>query len=119
MLDRTSETSYIEGMNKLTTSKRAEVIRCLVEGNSIRSTVRITGAAKNTVTKLLVDAGRACSVYQNENLRNLPCRRIQVDEVRIADAVRGQSLDRPPQVIEPGADLAARPDQPGHDLARG
>ena len=48
-------------MNKLATSKRAEIIRCLVEGNSIRSTVRITGAAKNTVTKLLVDAGRACS----------------------------------------------------------
>lgn len=38
-----------------TTSKRADIIRCLVEGNSIRSTVRITGAAKNTVTKLLVD----------------------------------------------------------------
>ncbi len=73
--------SYIEGMNKLTTSKRAEVIRCLVEGNSIRSTVRITGAAKNTVTKLLVDAGRACSAYQNEHLRNLSCRRIQVDEI--------------------------------------
>ena len=68
-------------MNKLTTSKRAEIIRCLVEGNSIRSTVRITGAAKNTVTKLLVDAGRACSAYQNEHLRNLPCRRIQVDEI--------------------------------------
>jgi hypothetical protein len=72
---------HINGMNKLTTSKRAEIIRCLVEGNSIRSTVRITGAAKNTVTKLLVDTGRACSAYQNEHLRNLPCRRIQVDEI--------------------------------------
>jgi IS1 family transposase len=72
---------YIKGLNKLTTSKRAEIIRCLVEGNSIRSTVRITGAAKNTVTKLLVDAGRACSAYQNEHLRNLPCRRIQLDEI--------------------------------------
>ena len=68
-------------MNKLTTSKRAEVIRCLVEGNSIGSTVRITGAAKNTVTKLLVDAGRACSAYQNGHLRNLPSRRIQLDEI--------------------------------------
>ena len=68
-------------MNRLTTSKRAEIIRCLVEGNSIRSTVRITGAAKSTVVKLLVDIGAACSAYQNEHLRHLPCRRIQVDEI--------------------------------------
>jgi hypothetical protein len=68
-------------MNRLTTSKRAEVIRCLVEGNSIRSTVRITGVAKNTVTKLLVDLGAVCSAYQDEHLRNLPCQRIQVDEI--------------------------------------
>jgi IS1 family transposase len=68
-------------MNRLTTSKRAEIIRCLVEGNSIRSTVRITGAAKNTVTKLFVDIGAASSAYQNEQFRNLPCQRIQVDEI--------------------------------------
>lgn len=68
-------------MNRLTTSKRAEIIRCLVEGNSIRSTVRITGAAKNTVTRLLVDLGAACSAYQNKHLRNLTCQRIQVDEI--------------------------------------
>jgi IS1 family transposase len=68
-------------MNRLTTSKRSEIISCLVEGNSIRSTVRITGAAKNTVTKLLVDIGAACSAYQNEHLHNLTCQRIQVDEI--------------------------------------
>jgi IS1 family transposase len=68
-------------MNRLTTSKRAEIVRCLVEGNSIRSTVRITGAAKNTVTRLLVNLGAACSAYQNQHLRDLPCRRIQVDEI--------------------------------------
>jgi IS1 family transposase len=81
MLDRSRNRLYIEGMNRLTTSKRAEIIRCLVEGNSIRSTVRITGAAKNTVVKLLVDVGAACSAYQNKHLRNLPCQRIQVDEI--------------------------------------
>jgi IS1 family transposase len=53
----------------------------LGRGNSIRSTVRITGAAKNTLVKLLVDAGRACSEYQDRVLRNLLCKRIQVDEV--------------------------------------
>ena len=61
MLDKPLSMAHIGVMNKLTTSKRAEIIRCLVEGNSIRSTVRMTGVAKNTVTKLLVDAGRACS----------------------------------------------------------
>jgi IS1 family transposase len=81
MLERSGNMLYNEGMNRLTTSKRAEIIRCLVEGNSIRSTVRITGASKNTISKLLVDLGAACSAYQNEHLRNLPCRRIQVDEI--------------------------------------
>lgn len=68
-------------MNKLTTEKRAQIVSCLAEGNSIRSTVRITGAAKNTVTKLLVDLGQACSKYQDETLRNLECKTIQVDEI--------------------------------------
>jgi transposase-like protein len=57
-------------MNRLNTERRVQIIRCLVEGNSIRSTVRITGAAKNTVTKLIVDVGKACAEYQNETLRN-------------------------------------------------
>jgi hypothetical protein len=51
-------------MNRLTTEKRAQIIGSLVEGNSIRATVRMTGAAKNTVTKLLVDLGAACAEYQ-------------------------------------------------------
>lgn len=68
-------------MNKLTAEKRAQVVRCLVDGNSIRATVRITGAAKNTVSKLLVDLGAACARYQDEHLRNLECQNIQVDEI--------------------------------------
>jgi IS1 family transposase len=68
-------------MNRLTTQRRAQVIAALVEGNSIRSTVRMTGAAKNTVAKLLVDLGTACKQYQDERLRNLKCRLIQCDEI--------------------------------------
>jgi IS1 family transposase len=52
-----------------------------VEGNSIRATVRMTGVAKNTIAKLLVDLGTACSNYMNRTLVNLPCKRIQVDEI--------------------------------------
>ena len=44
-------------MNRMTIERRAQVLRALVEGNSIRGTVRITGAAKNTVSKLLADVG--------------------------------------------------------------
>jgi IS1 family transposase len=68
-------------MNRLTTEKRAQVIGALVEGNSIRATVRMTGAAKNTVTKLLVDLGAACAEYQDEVFRELPCRVIECDEI--------------------------------------
>ncbi len=68
-------------MNRLDKSKRIQVVRCLVEGNSIRATVRMTGVAKNTVAKLLVDLGTACAKHQDENLRNLPCRRVQCDEI--------------------------------------
>jgi hypothetical protein len=68
-------------MNRLSTEQRAQIIGALVEGNSIRATVRMTGAAKNTVTKLLVDLGAACSEYQDAVLRDLPCKTIQCDEI--------------------------------------
>jgi len=51
-------------MNRLTTDKRCQVIRALVEGNSIRSTVRMTRVAKNTIVTLLAEADRACAEYQ-------------------------------------------------------
>jgi IS1 family transposase len=68
-------------MKTLTAESRSKVIRCLVEGNSIRATVRMTGVAKNTVVKLLADVGQACLEYQDKALRNLPCKRIQCDEI--------------------------------------
>lgn len=68
-------------MNRLSTEKRAQIVGCLVEGNSIRATVRMTGAAKNTVTKLLVDLGAACAEYQDRVLRDLPCTTVECDEI--------------------------------------
>lgn len=67
-------------MNKLDNETRCRVVATLVEGNSIRATVRMTGAAKNTVSKLLVELGAACVRYQDEAFRNLNAKRIQVDE---------------------------------------
>lgn len=68
-------------MNQLTPERRAHVINCLVEGNSIRSTVRLTGVGKNTVARLLVAVGEACSIYQDKAFRQLTCKRIQCDEI--------------------------------------
>jgi IS1 family transposase len=68
-------------MSRTANDKRAMIIRCLTEGNSIRSTVRMTGAAKNTVTKLVVDFGEFAAWYQDKMLRNLPCKDLQLDEI--------------------------------------
>jgi IS1 family transposase len=68
-------------MNKLDTAKRAQIVSAIVEGCSIRSIVRMTGASKNTIAKLLVDLGAACSTYLDKHLVNLPCKRVQVDEL--------------------------------------
>jgi len=68
-------------MNKLDPKKQAQVVAALVEGCSIRATVRMTGVAKNTIVKLLVELGAACSDYLDKHLVNLPCQRVQVDEI--------------------------------------
>ncbi len=68
-------------MNKLNPEKQKQVISSLVEGNSIRATVRMTGVAKNTIVKLLAEVGQACSDYQDKVFRNLTCKRIQCDEI--------------------------------------
>src|SRR5947209_3359431 len=86
MIERKSLTmrkrsSIMVSMNKLSRQERARIIGCLVEGNSIRATVMLTVAAKNTVLKLLVDLGAACSLYQDEAMRNLSSRRLQCDEI--------------------------------------
>ena len=68
-------------MNKLSVTVRAKILACLVEGNSVRATCRMTGAAKGTVLKLLAEVGSACLDYQDSRLRKLPCKRVQVDEI--------------------------------------
>jgi len=68
-------------MNRLSIEKRAQILGMLVEGNSIRATCRMTGAAKNTVVKLLCDVGAACQAYHDKHVRNLKCQRVQVDEI--------------------------------------
>lgn len=68
-------------MNKLDTATRSKILHLLVEGQSIRAITRIMGMSKNTVAKLLSDAGAVCAEYQDRTLRNLTSKRVQVDEI--------------------------------------
>ncbi len=68
-------------MNRLNAAKRTAVVAALCEGNSIRSAVRTTGVAKNTIVKLLVELGDACSQYQDKMIRGIKANRVQCDEI--------------------------------------
>ena len=71
----------LDNMNRLTTECRAKILHILCEGMSIRAVTRLTGASKNTVAKLLADAGKACAAYHEANVRDVKASRIQVDEI--------------------------------------
>src|SRR5271167_713107 len=68
-------------MNKLTKEEQVRVVACLVEGNSLRATSRMTGTHRGAIQKLLVELGAACSAFQDRTFRNLNCKRIQCDEI--------------------------------------
>ena len=68
-------------MNCLDTKARASVVNCLIEGCSIRATVRMTGISKTTIMRLLADLGTACAAYHDHYVRNLRVRRLQADEI--------------------------------------
>lgn len=73
--------NYYWGMRKLDTKTRALIIRLLVEGNSIRATTRIADVSKNTVAKLLEDAGKVCAAYHDEHVRGVKASHVQADEI--------------------------------------
>src|SRR5271155_1983577 len=68
-------------MNRLNLARRTQIINCLVEGNSIRSTERMTDTHRDTVMRLMVEAGEGSKALMDAEMRNLPCRRVQVDEI--------------------------------------
>lgn len=68
-------------MNRLPTEKRAQLVSLLIEGTSLRAASRISGVAFNTVLKFAADVGRAAAIYQDQAIRNLASKRVQVDEI--------------------------------------
>jgi IS1 family transposase len=81
MLDLSHGKADNAAMNKLSSDDRARILHLLCEGQSIRAITRLVGASKNTVTKLLVDAGAACMAFHDANVRDVKAKRIQVDEI--------------------------------------
>src|SRR5262249_42448388 len=71
----------MRGMNKLDHEARSRILHLLCEGSSIRAVTRLTGASKNTVIKLMIDAGKACAAYHDKHVRYLTTKRVQVDEI--------------------------------------
>jgi IS1 family transposase len=68
-------------MNRVPLARRVQIINCLVEGNSIRSTERMTGTHRDTICRLLVEIGDGCAALMDKQMRELRCRRIEVDEI--------------------------------------
>lgn len=81
LLTQHARSCIMVSMKTLSDPERAQIVTSICEGNSIRATCRMLGFSKNTVVKLLVELGDACIAYQDEALRNLPCKRIQCDEI--------------------------------------
>lgn len=81
-------------MNKLSTQERANIIRMLVEGNSLRSVSRIADVSINTVTKLLCDVGRACAKFHDEAVVNVNSKRVQCDEIWAFCGMKQKTADR-------------------------
>lgn len=91
---------YDADMNRLPLESRARIVGMIVEGNSLRSTSHLADVSINTVTKLLVDVGAVCSIYQDRVFRNLPLKRIQCDEIWSFVYARRKNVR--PDVIEHG-----------------
>lgn len=82
MLDKRADLKHNFSMaNPLDTSKRTAIVKALVEGCSIRATARMVGVSRNTVTKLLTEVAQVCTDYQHVALRDLPCKRVEADEI--------------------------------------
>ena len=84
-------------MNTLSQEKRILILKCLLDGMSLRATTRVTGVPRNTITKLLVDAGRVSSIFQDRVLRDLHCQHIEVDEIWSFVYTKARRLQRAKQ----------------------
>lgn len=93
MLDGKHISSYIKSMNKLPLYKRVQILSMLCEGSSMRSISRVCDVSINTVSKLLVDMGKFCAGFHDENVRNVHSKRVQVDEIWSFTAAKQKNVE--------------------------
>lgn len=90
-------------MNKLSHAKRTQILHLLVEGNSLRSASRIADVSLNTVTKLLIDAGKACAEHHEKHVREVAAKRVQCDEIWSFIGVKAKNRAKSKRAIDPTA----------------
>lgn len=74
-------TCEVHPVNKLDARTQEAVLSALVEGASVRSVERMTGVHRDTIIRLMVRTGQACKLLMDQEMRNLTCTRIEVDEI--------------------------------------
>ena len=86
--------------NVLNTDKQIAVIAALAEGASIRSIERMTGVHRDTIMRLGVKVGEGCTALMDAKMRNLPCKRLEMDEIWgfIGKKERNVKPDDPPEM---------------------
>src|SRR6202022_616619 len=88
-------------MNKLSHAKRTQILHLLVEGNSLRSASRIADVSLNTVTKLLIDAGKACAEHHDKHVREVAAERVQCDEIWSFIGVKAKNRAKSTRALDP------------------
>src|SRR5579872_6857236 len=104
MLDNVLYLSQVRAMNKLPLSTRTQILSMLCEGASMRSISRVADVSINTVSKLLVDAGKACAAFHDEKVRGVKARRVQVDEIWSFTAAKQKNVAKMKTPVEGAGD---------------
>ncbi len=91
-------------MNRLDPSKRVSVVKALCEGVSVNATMRMTGVAKTSILRLLVDLGRVCMNHEDATLRNLRCLEVEADEIWAFNYCKAKTLPRATAPVDGAGD---------------
>src|SRR5437868_10314373 len=91
-------------MNKLSLEKRVQILSMLCEGSSMRSISRVADVSINTVSKLLIDAGKACAAFHDEMVRGVTAKRVQVDEIWSFTAAKQKNVPTMKKPVEGAGD---------------
>jgi IS1 family transposase len=103
-LDAKHESSYSRGMNKLPLSTRVQILSMLCDGSSMRSVSRLCDVSINTVSKLLVEAGKFCAGFHDEKVRMVDAKRVQVDEIWSFTAAKQKNVSHMKKRVDGAGD---------------